>query len=299
MLINKQELSKQSLLHGLLLAIIFLLLSSTVQADDLNKNNPFAGVPEVVSNSEMAEMRGRFIRQGRPIYFGISMQSQWSSAAGTSINVGMNIGINLRKDIATDNRITIGVQMDDLSESSEGEVPAAAVSPSSDVNIGGLDSAQGVVQAITVVGDDNRAHNRTYMTMQMVSPDQAESGSRIYYFGGQNLSAGKTATEITSTASRTNESGVVTTAFVDEAGVGIKIEVPEQGTAMQFLRGKSDGSEGSGFFQTIQIEGSNSNSVTNQLNFIAEFSPADGNANVISIQPALDSLKLIQGIGIQ
>lgn len=295
---NSQKLNGHSQLHRLSLTLTFLLLACTVQADGLNKSSPFADVPEVVSDAEMAEMRGRFIRQGRPIYFGIYMQSQWSTATGASINVGMNIGINLRKDIATDNRITIGVQMDDVSDSSVGDVPVVAVSPSSDVNIGGLDSAQGVVQAITVAGDDNRAHNRTFMAMQMVSPDQAESGTRIYYFGGQNLSVGKTATEITSTASWTNENGVVTTAFVDEAGVGIKIDVPEQGRAMQLLRGKSESREGSGFFQTIQIDGG-SNSVTNQLNFIAEFSPADGSANAISIRPALDSLKLIQGIGIQ
>ncbi len=294
---NRQKLNGHSQLHRLSLIIAFLLLAYAVQAEVLDKSS-ISDVPEVVSDAEMAEMRGRFIRQGRPIYFGIYMQSQWSTAAGANINIGMNIGINLRKDIATDNRIAIGIQMDDIAGSTEGAVPIAAATPSSDVNIGGLDSAQGVVQAITVAGDDNRAHNRTFMAMQMVSPDQTEPGTRIYYFGGQNLSAGKTATEIASTVSRTNENGVVTTAFVDESGIGIKIEVPEQGQAMQLLRGKSESREGSGFFQTIQI-GGGSNSVTNQLNFIAEFSPADGSANAISIRPALDSLKLIQSIGIQ
>lgn len=293
MLTIKTKPKEQSLFQELLLAMAFLFLTCTSQAETNQNLRTYPNIPEVlsdVSDEELSEMRGRFIRQGRPIYFGITMQSQWSTAGGEIINAGMNIGINLRKDIATENMVTIDLDLDDT-----GKKPTEAT-PSSTVNVGSLDSTQGVAQAITVAGDDNQAHNSSTMTLHFVSPDQAgKSGDKIFYFGGKSLGTSQKTTE-TTTTSHVSKNGVVTTAFVDENGVGVKIEVPEQGAAMQLLRSKSDSREGSGLFQTVQVEGS-ANRVTNRLNFVAEFARTNGNAG--NIRPALESLKVIQSLGIQ
>ncbi len=296
MLNRKTKPKEQSLLQALLLAVVFLLFANTTQAETDQNLRSYPNIPEVisdVSDQELSEMRGRFIRQGRPIYFGISMQSQWSTAGGEIINAGMNIGINLRKDIATENMVTIDVNLDDT-----GQAPAEIISESNS-NLGGLDSTQGVAQAISVAGDDNQAHNKAYMTIHFVSPElAAKSGEKVFYFGGKSLDTSQNITEITkpTTTSQVGKNGVVTSAFVDENGVGVKIEVPNQGSAMQLLRSKSDSREGSGLFQTVQVEGS-ANRVTNRLNFVAEFARTKGNAG--NVRPALESLKAIQGLGIQ
>jgi hypothetical protein len=297
-MLNKNTKPKEhSLFQELFLAVVFLFLTNTMTQAETNQHlRSYPNIPEVisdVSDEELSEMRGRFIRQGRPIYFGISMQSQWSTAGGEIINAGMNIGINLRKDIATENMVTIDVNLDDA-----GQVPAEVISESNS-NLGGLDSTQGVAQAISVAGDDNQAHNKTYMTLHFVSPElAAKSGEKVFYFGGKSLETSQNTTEITkpTTTSQVGKNGVVTSAFVDENGVGVKIEVPSQGTAMQLLRSKSDSREGSGLFQTVQVEG-NANRVTNRLNFVAEFARTNGNAG--NVRPALESLKAIQGLGIQ
>ena len=281
-------------LRLLVSVVTFLFLCSTVHAESTQNLRTYPNIPDVisdVSDEELAEMRGRFIRQGRPVYFGISMQSQWSTAGGEIITAGMNVGINLRKDVATDNMVTIDVDLGDTGQAAE-EITAT---PNS--NLGGLDSTQGVAQAISVAGDDNQAHNKTYMTLRFISPELAEkAGGKVFYFGGKSLATSQKTTEITKTTSNVGQNGVVTTAFVDENGVGVKIEVPNQGAAMQLLRGKSGNREGSGFLQSIQLQG-NSNRIINQLNFVAEF--ARTNNNVGNIRPALDSLKAIQGLGIQ
>jgi len=300
MLHNKTKPKEQSLFQELLLAAAFLFLTCTTQAETIQNLKTYPHIQEVisdVSDAELSEMRGRFIRQGRPIYFGIAMQSQWSTAGGEIINAGMNVGINLNKAIGA-NMVSIDMQLDDTGQAIGDTGEATTELPSSNANIGGLDSTQGVAQVITVAGDDNQAHNKTYMTLNFVSPGQArKSGDKVFHFGGKSLAPSQNATEITNTTSQVGTNGAVTTAFVDENGVGVKIEIPDQGTAMQLLRSKNGSREGSGLFQSAQVEG-NANRVINRMDFFAEFARINGNATN-NIRPALDSLKAIQGLGIQ
>ena len=284
---NKQQ-SKQGSFSWFSLAMAFIFLACTAQAESIQNIKPYTNVIEIVSDAELSGMRGRFIRQGRPIYFGISMQSQWITADGQIINAGMNIGFNLNKDFSDGDMVTIDALLDDTGQ-------ASAEIPSSTVTVGGLDSTRGVAQAITVAGDDNQAHNKTYMTLHFNTQQNAASGisgDKVFFFGGESLG-----TSQTSTTSLVGKNGTVTTAFVDETGVGVRIAVPNQGVAMQLLRGKSGSREGSGFFQTVEIAG-DANQVFNRLDYFAEFAPLNGTTGS-AIRPALESLKAIQGLGIQ
>ncbi len=291
MLEQKQRQSKIIYCKGRWFVTTFLFIVLAVNAEEMDYKEQYSQVPEIASDAELSEMRGRFIRQGRPVYFGISMQSQWFTAGGNSINTGMNIGINLRKDIATDNRVMVDISLGD-----NDQTPSEFI-PSSEVTIGGLNSTQGAVQAITVAGNDNQVHNETSVSFKFNSADQltTENG-QIFFFGTDSLSTSGSSVEITETTSYVDQNGVVSTAFFDENGVGVKIEVPEQGTAMQYLRSKNETQEGAGLFQTVQIEG-DANQVFNNLNLIAEFAPTNATTN--SIGPALDSLKALQGLIIQ
>ncbi len=299
MLNNKTKPKEQSLFQELLLAAAFLFLTCTTQAETIQNLKTYPHIPELisdVSDTELSEMRGRFISQGRPIYFGIAMQSQWSTAGGEIINAGMNIGINLRKNIGPD-MVSIDVQLDEIEQAVDNTGQATTEIPSSNANIGGLDSTQGVAQVITVAGDDNQAHNKTYMTLNFVSPGRTGiSGNKVFYFGGKSSAASQKAAGITTTSNQVGINGAVTTAFVGENGIGVKIEVPDQGSAMQLLRSKNGSREGSGLFQSVQV-GGNANRVINRMNFFAEYARTNGNAS--NIRPALDSLKAIQGLGIQ
>lgn len=295
MLDNKTKPKERKLLF----AVAFLLLTCTTQAETIQSLKTYPHIPEVlsdVSDAELSEMRGRFISQGRPIYFGIAMQSQWSTAGGEIINAGMNIGINLNKNMGAD-MVSIDVQLDDAGQAIDDTGQATTEIPSANANIGGLDSTQGVAQVITVAGDDNQAHNKTYMTLNFVSPGQAgKSGDKVFYFGGKSSATSQKAAGITTTSNQVGINGAVTTAFIDENGIGVKIEVPDQGAAMQLLRSKNGSREGSGLFQSVQV-GGNANRVINRLDFFAEFARTNGNAG--NIRPALDSLKAIQSLGIR
>jgi hypothetical protein len=140
MLDNKTKPKEQGLFQELLLAAAFLFLTCTTQAETIQNLKTYPHIPELisdVSDTELSEMRGRFISQGRPIYFGIAMQSQWSSAGGEIISAGMNIGINLNKNMGAD-MVSIDVQLDETGQTiGEGEIGEAPTEiPSSNANIG-------------------------------------------------------------------------------------------------------------------------------------------------------------------
>lgn len=106
--------------------------------------------PIELKDSEMADLRGRFVMPGRIISFGIVMSSTWTNAAGDSITGEASMQINSS---------TVTPQFYVTTYSSTGNGTAATAGTGTVVGGEGLGSGQGVTQSVRTAGDGNTASN--------------------------------------------------------------------------------------------------------------------------------------------
>lgn len=123
------------------------------------------GLGEVVSDEELGEMRGRFIRPGEISFFGISMLTSWSDESGvtTTANLMFNVdflasgegGAPSVQLVVSWNRE--GDPAMDVLDTHEGYTPFLIADPA--VPLGGLETGAGAAQANFIAGADNHARN--------------------------------------------------------------------------------------------------------------------------------------------
>jgi hypothetical protein len=106
--------------------------------------------PIELKDSEMADLRGRFVMPGRIISFGIVMSSTWTDQAGNSITGQANMQIN-------SSTVTPQFYVTTLGTSGNGTKPDTG--KGTVVGGAGLGSGQGVTQSVRAAGDGNTASN--------------------------------------------------------------------------------------------------------------------------------------------
>jgi hypothetical protein len=136
--------------------------------------------PIEINDSEMAELRGRFIMPGRIVSFGIVMSSTWTNAAGDSITGKASMQIS-------SSTVTPQFYVTTTSTTGNGSTPSTGTGTV--VGGAGLGSGQGVTQSVRAAGDGNTANNNVDIN---VSKNGLAPANIVQ--SGQALVAGQTIT---------------------------------------------------------------------------------------------------------
>lgn len=125
-----------------------------------------------LNDEELGQLRGRFVGQGRVMFFGVEMVSRWRTAAGDSMTAGTRMIGDLTQDhpsVRFEPVIT-SISIDELVGRSSGGTGATVVDR-------GTRNASGVVQTIQAGGDFNVAANDLILDVMNASDFRSSPGS--------------------------------------------------------------------------------------------------------------------------
>lgn len=184
------------------------LMAGSVQAEVSNFSH-FTDERQL-SDAELEKLRGRYVDQGKIMFFGVQMSSEWRTAAGEQLMAGGTLRGDLRgasPSVTFEPHLSVG--------------DAAGVSGSGNgaiVHDAGTGNARGVVQSIQAGGNFNTAAN----DLQIDVLDAA----------GQNMSGGSASA---SNAQRRLPSGTRMAVRSGADGVGVNLQVPGMGNVSQAI----------------------------------------------------------------
>lgn len=136
--------------------------------------------PIELKDSEMADLRGRYVMPGRIISFGIVMSSTWTNAAGDSITANASMQVNSS---------TVTPQFYVTTTSTVGNGSKPNTGTGTVIGGSGLGSGQGVTQSVRAAGDGNTANNGVDINVTQNGLAPAN-----FVQSGQALVAGQTIT---------------------------------------------------------------------------------------------------------
>lgn len=117
--------------------------------------------PVELKDTEMAELRGRYVMPGRIISFGIVMNSTWTSSNGGVVGASTSMYV----------QNTIEPKFYVSTYSSAGNGAPGSNGTGSVAGGAGLTTAQGVTQSVRAAGDNNSAYNN--VDINVSEADQA------------------------------------------------------------------------------------------------------------------------------
>lgn len=178
-----------------------------------------------LSDSELGQMRGRFVDKGSLMFFGVQMTSEWRTSQGEHLMVQGNLFGDLRgrsPEVTFEPRLTM-VSMKE--PGTTGLVGNGAI-----VRDAGSSNARGVVQTIQAGGDFNAAANDLQIDVLDAS-------------AGVDLRLGGVADGL----ERRLPSGTRMAVQQDGRGLGLEMQVPGMGRVSQAIV------PGQGLRQSIQL----------------------------------------------
>lgn len=131
------------------------------------------GLAAIVGDSELADMRGKFITPQGVAYFGIDMTSSWQGPDGITTSARMVFSVDFAGGRNATPQIMIAWKRDegdsamDVAGPAPGEQRAAIAGTVSAPTGGGLDTVNGAVQSQLISGTDNKVFNG--LTIQVTS----------------------------------------------------------------------------------------------------------------------------------
>ncbi|QHD06716.1 hypothetical protein [Pseudomonas sp. R76] len=149
--------------------------------------------PIELKDSEMADLRGRYVMPGRIVSFGIVMSSTWTNAAGASVTGTANMQVNL-------STITPQFYVQITGNDGSGVIKQPE-GTGTVVGGAGLGSGQGVVQSVRAAGDGNTASNGVDINVNkngLAPANYVQSGQAL--MAGQPITGGTAAGQVTVTA---------------------------------------------------------------------------------------------------
>lgn len=230
---------------------------------------PFSSLSScpIVPDHVLSTMRGRYVSFGQVQYFGVQMQTVWTTSNGSVMTSGVNLGFQFGHQgpqvgysVATD--ITKGPN----ANAPKDEPPQKTST---------LGTSQGVTQVIQLAADGNTATNNVVVNVTN-SPESRPTS--------------------TSDASHTLDSnGIQITAGAANNGIGTDIVVPGQGEVKQQISGNA---LAAGVLQNIFLA-SGYNQVQNTLMLTLGVKPGVGPniGNAPAIGAALGTMMGIPRIG--
>lgn len=211
--ITTMLMTKRAAVWGATVTVLALSWAPSVRAAE----GPFASLRgcATVPDRVLAHMRGRYVGFGEVQYFGVRMETQWTTANGTVMSSAVNLGIHA----GPGNGPTIGYQVHTSVTPGTGTGNEGGQGTNVGTNIGG----QGVTQVIQLASDGNAANNSVAID---VTDASHVSGEPSGVSDGTGSAGG---------------GGILVTAGVNGNGVGTSIVVPGQGRVTQQLAAGSGG----------------------------------------------------------
>lgn len=149
--------------------------------------------PIEIKDSEMAEMRGRYVMPGRIISFGVVMSSSWTNSTGANVTASASMQI----DSST---VTPQFYVQITGNDGNGTIKQPD-GTGTVVGGGGLGTGQGVTQSVRAAGDGNTANNAVdiNVTKNGLAPaNYAQSGQALV--AGQPITGSTAAGQVTVSA---------------------------------------------------------------------------------------------------
>ncbi|HEX5463998.1 MAG TPA: hypothetical protein VFW88_04710 [Burkholderiales bacterium] len=203
------------------------------------------GMPDVsvfahaqeIPDSALSHMRGRFFDGTKIVGFGISMISKWTTSFGQTLTASALVGMKFN---GNDHAPTVSFQPNlTIVGTPSGTPPSNSNVQTASGN--GIQNVSGVAQGIQVAGHSNSIANNTSIS---VTTDNI------------NLPTGGNGTPTKMTDSST---GSTLSASLDSSGVGVSINVPNQGQVIQRIQSGTANvgsiAPGSGLVQLVQTTG--------------------------------------------
>ncbi|WP_323147359.1 hypothetical protein [Pseudomonas marginalis] len=132
--------------------------------------------PIELKDSEMADLRGRYVMPGRIISFGIVMSSTWTNAVGDTITGKASMQIDSS---------TITPQFYVQTTGSTGNGTNPNTGTGTVTGGAGLGSGQGVTQSVRTAGDGNTAYNNVGITVENgFAPSNIVQSGQVLVAGG-------------------------------------------------------------------------------------------------------------------
>jgi hypothetical protein len=133
--------------------------------------------PIELKDSEMADLRGRYVMPGRIISFGIVMSSTWTNAMGDSITGKASMQVD---------KTTVTPQFYVQTTGSAGSGTGQSTGTGNVVGGAGLGSGQGVTQSVRAAGDGNTANNNVGITVSQdgLAPANLAQSGQVLVAGG-------------------------------------------------------------------------------------------------------------------
>ncbi|WDU65312.1 hypothetical protein LRS56_13190 [Pseudomonas poae] len=133
--------------------------------------------PIELKDSEMAELRGRYVMPGRIISFGIVMSSTWTNAIGDSITGKANMQIDSS---------TITPQFYVQTTGATGTGSNQNTGTGNVIGGAGLGTGTGVTQSVRAAGDGNAAYNNVgiNVTENGLAPSNIVQSGQVLVAGG-------------------------------------------------------------------------------------------------------------------
>lgn len=219
-----------------------------------------------VSDSVLANMRGRYVSPTAIVYFGVEMNTSWQTASNRNYNAGLYVGVN-RGNSGIRPTVTI------LSRASGGNLGGGTPHNAGMGSFGGLGQVQGVVQGIQATGNGNVGGNQ--MTLTLAKGGSAQPSGTGWQPSGTTYAVGN--------------GGASAGASVHIGQAGVSISIPGQGGATQTLSGL-------GMQQQIQMSGVG-NRVLNQVQITALINQSGLGSHANGIRSALESMRGLSGGG--
>ena len=146
-------------------ATLAIASPTAAHASPADAMQQLAALGEAMPDSELADMRGKFVRQDNVSFFGITLLTSWQDAQGVTTNARLVFSVdflNLGSDGNPVPSLMIGWEREgdpamDVTDTHSGYVPY--LSPSEVLPVGGIGTHQGAAQANVIAGTDNSARN--------------------------------------------------------------------------------------------------------------------------------------------
>jgi len=199
--------------------------------------------PIELKDSELSELRGRYVMPGRIISFGIVMQTTWTNAQGATIGASTSLQIQ---------QSTVQPQFYVTTFSTQGNGSAPTQGSGTVIGGAGLNVSAGVTQVVRAAGDGNSANNNV-----AINVSEANQVPGYPQQLGQVLTSGGSITGV----------GAAGSVTVSAAASGLKMQIlanNNQGNALQQI------AQGGVLQSTTLLGGSNLVSSMTQLNVVLQ-----------------------------
>lgn len=180
--------------------------------------------PIEIQDSELSQLRGRYVMPGRIISFGVVMSSTWRNASGDLIGATSTLQIQ-------QSTVTPQFYVTTISQTGNGSTPTSGTG--NVIGGAGLGTGQGVTQTVRAAGDGNSAYNNV-----SINVSEANQAPALVPGQGQVLLSGQTITgsNAAGTVSVSAANGGIQMAILANSNQGNTLQQVAQGNLLQNTR---------------------------------------------------------------